>query len=52
MAGRSERPVFVVCLQAQKGVEPVRALKAALKTLKRRYGLRCVTIREARKRSR
>ena len=46
------RPVFVVCLQAQKGVEPIRALKAALKTLKRRYGLKCVTIREARKRRR
>ena len=44
-------PIFVVCLQAQKGVEPIRALRRALKTLKRRYGLRCVTIREARKRA-
>jgi hypothetical protein len=45
-------PIFIVCLQAQKGVEPIRALRGALKTLKRRYGLRCVTIREARRRRR
>jgi hypothetical protein len=52
MTARQARPVFVVCLQAQKGVEPIRALKGALKTLKRRYGLRCTSVRETRKRSR
>jgi hypothetical protein len=62
MTRHQPRPVFVVCLQAQKGVESIRALRGALKVLKRRYGLRCVTIRalergsslvrEARKRSR
>jgi hypothetical protein len=52
MGARQPRPIFVVCLQAQKGVEPYRALRGALKTLKRRYGLRCVTIKEARKRGR
>jgi hypothetical protein len=52
MSTRQPRPIFVVCLQPQKGVEPIRALRAALKTLKRRHGLKCVTIREARKRSR
>ena len=50
---RPKRPVFVACcLQAQKGTEPVRALKAALKTLKRRYGLKCTSIREAPRRRR
>jgi hypothetical protein len=53
MSTRQPRPVFVVCLQAQKkGVEPIRALRGALKVLKRRFGLRCVTIREARRRRR
>jgi hypothetical protein len=51
MSARRPRPVFLVCLQAQKGVEPYRALRGALKTLKRRYGLRCVTAKEARRRS-
>jgi hypothetical protein len=52
MSARQPRPIFVVCLQAQKGVEPIRALRGALKVLKRRYGLRCVTIKEARRRRR
>ena len=52
MMARVERPVFVVCLQAQKGIEPVRALKAALKVLKRRFGLRCVSIKETPQRRR
>lgn len=49
---RQPRPIFVIALQAKPGVDSIRALRAALKLLGRRYGLKCVTIREARKRSR
>jgi hypothetical protein len=36
--------VFVIRLRALPGVDGVRALKAALKTLLRRYGLRCLSV--------
>jgi hypothetical protein len=52
MSARQHRPVFVVCLQAQKGIEPIRALKGMLKMALRRYGLKCTSVKEARKRSR
>jgi hypothetical protein len=45
MSARQSRPVFIVCLQPQKGVEPIRALRGALKTLFRRHGLRCATVK-------
>ena len=35
----SDRPIFVVCLRAERHVEPYRALRRGLKTLKRAYGL-------------
>ena len=43
----SDRPIFVICLRAERHVEPIRALRAALKTLKRAYGLQCVSIKQA-----
>ena len=49
MTNRQPRPIFILCLRAQPRVEPIRALRAALKTLKRRLSLQCVSVREARK---
>ena len=49
MRARQARPIFIICLRAQPRVEPIRALRAALKALKRRLGLQCVSVREARK---
>jgi hypothetical protein len=40
------RPIFTLRLQALKGVEPIRALRLALKHLLRRCGLRCVSIEQ------
>jgi hypothetical protein len=37
-------PVFLVRLRALPGVDAVRALRAALKVLLRRYGLQCVSV--------
>jgi hypothetical protein len=43
------RPIFTIVLRAEPGVtEPVKALRLALKTLLRRFGLRCVRIVEER----
>jgi hypothetical protein len=38
--------IFLVRLRALSGVDAARALRAALKTLLRRYGLRCISIDE------
>jgi hypothetical protein len=37
-------PVFLVRLRALPGADGVRALRAALKVLLRRFGLKCVSI--------
>ena len=37
---------FTIVLQAEQGIDAIRNLRIALKVLKRRYGLRVVTIRE------
>lgn len=39
-------PVYIIALQARSGVDPVRSLRGALKTLWRRFGLRCIAIEE------
>jgi hypothetical protein len=44
--GRRQGSVFIVRLQARPGIDPIRALRAALKALGRRYGLRCVEVSE------
>ena len=38
-----ERPLFVVTLQPQPGVDGVHALRGALKTALRRFGLKAVS---------
>jgi hypothetical protein len=43
---RPGRPTFTLRLRAEPHVDPVRALRAALKVLFRRFGLRCVSARE------
>jgi hypothetical protein len=41
------RPVFVITLQPEKHVtDPIRALRAALKRLRRSYGLRCISVEQ------
>jgi hypothetical protein len=47
MTTEKARPVFVLKLRPEPRVtDPVRALRAALKALLRRYGLRCLTAYE------
>jgi hypothetical protein len=40
------RPVFVLELRPEPGVDAVKALRAVLKITLRRYGLRCISARE------
>ena len=44
MTTRQPRPVYTVRLRALPGVDAVRALRAALKVLLRRFGLQAVGI--------
>jgi hypothetical protein len=37
-------PTFLIRLRAEPGIDPIHALRHALKTLLRRYGLRAVTV--------
>jgi len=43
------RPIYRIELRAEPGVDPVRALRGALKTLLRKYGLICTDVREVRR---
>jgi hypothetical protein len=43
---REPRPIFLIRLRAEKNVDALRALRAALKVLGRRFGLRAVEVRE------
>ena len=45
-SSKHERPIFVLALRPEPRVDSIRALRGALKMLKRRFGLRAVTIRE------
>jgi hypothetical protein len=40
------RPVFTLKLRPEPGIDPVHALRHALKRLLRTYGLRCVSVEE------
>ena len=40
------RPIYTVRLRPQPGVDAVRALRAALKVLLRRFGLRAIEVKE------
>jgi hypothetical protein len=43
----ARRPTYLLVLRAEKGVlDPVRALRALLKTALRRFGLRCISADE------
>jgi hypothetical protein len=42
----SRRPTFTVRLRPEPRVDPIRALRLGLKSLLRRYGLRCISARE------
>jgi hypothetical protein len=42
----SERPTYALELRAEPGVDAVRALRAVLKNMLRRYGLRCISAYE------
>lgn len=44
MSGSNERPVFTVTLRPEPGVDPLPALRAALKRLLRDHGLRCTHV--------
>lgn len=46
MTPADRRPVFVLRLRAAPGVDPVRALRAALKVLLRRFGLKAIEVAE------
>jgi hypothetical protein len=41
-----DRPIFVLRLRPEKGVDPINALRHVLKTLLRRHGMRCVSVDE------
>ena len=41
-----KRPLYLVTVRAEPGVDPARALRALLKLALRRFGLRCVAIAE------
>jgi hypothetical protein len=39
-----QRPVYLVCLRPEPGVDGVKALRAFLKTAVRRFGLRALSV--------
>jgi hypothetical protein len=39
-------PIFIVRLQPRPGVDPIRALRAGLKALGRRFGLRAIEVKQ------
>ena len=47
---KAEARCFTIVLQAEPHIDAIRNLRIALKVLRRRYGLRAVTIRHGRAR--
>jgi hypothetical protein len=43
----TERPIFVLELRPEPGVDPVLALRALLKVTLRRFGMRCISSHES-----
>jgi hypothetical protein len=41
---RDRGPVYVIRLKPRPGIDPIKALRAALKVLGRRFGLRAIRI--------
>lgn len=46
---RAPRPIFLVRLRPEPGIEPVQALRGGLKILLRRFGLKAINVVEERK---
>jgi hypothetical protein len=46
-SSRKGRPKFVLVLEPLPNVDPIRSLRASLKGLRRRSGMRCVDLHEA-----
>jgi len=46
MTDADNRPTYLLRLRPEKGVDPVRALRHALKRLLRSYGMKCVSVVE------
>jgi hypothetical protein len=46
MRPSDERPTFLLRLRPEKGVDPIRAMRHALKKLLRAYGMQCITCEE------
>jgi hypothetical protein len=44
--GRMVGPLFMITLRPERGVDPNKALRGALKAMLRTYGLRCTAISE------
>jgi hypothetical protein len=44
MAKPAERPVYQLRVRGEPGVDEIRALRALLKSMLRRFGLRCLSI--------
>jgi hypothetical protein len=47
-APAAERQVYVLSVRAEPGVDVIRALRALLKVMLRRFGLRCLDVRHQR----
>ena len=43
---KRDGPIYVLTVRPLRGVDPVRALRGALKVLLRRFGLICISIQE------
>ena len=46
MTDAKDRPVFVLRLRPEPYIDPIRALRHALKRLLRSYGMRCLSCEE------
>ena len=46
MRNGAHQRMFVLRLTPKRGMDPIRALRALLKTCSRRFGLRCVAVEE------
>jgi hypothetical protein len=46
MSARPQPRAFLLRLEAKRGVDPIRALRALLKLALRRFGLRCTGVEE------
>ena len=44
MTPARDRPLFTVVLRAEPGIDPIRALRFALKRLLRDYGMRAISV--------